>query len=191
MSSNIMDKFSIKKRKLVSDTDQEDPTCSKTNKPSDSSKNENCINEDSAETNILVITDTESSSKNISIKKNVKTRLYQENYLKMGFTWFGDKLNPRPKCVVCGFVLSNEAMVPSKLKRHFSTKHGHLSEKPLQYFTDLIKLQQKQSKSFVKKYTIADRVQEASYLVAEIIAKEMKPHTIGETLIRLQLVQQL
>ncbi|XP_023211907.1 protein ZBED8-like [Centruroides sculpturatus] len=87
----------------------------------------------------------------------------------MGFTCCGDKLIPRPKCIVCGFVLSNEAMVPSKLLRHFSTKHDHLSKKPLEYFKDLIKLQEKQKDS---------------YLVAEIIAREMKPHTIGETLIR-------
>lgn len=87
----------------------------------------------------------------------------------MGFTWCGDKLIPRPKCIVCGLVLSNEAMVPSKLLRHFSTKHDHLSKKTPEYFKDLIRLQEKQSKSFVKKYTIAERVQEASYLVAEII----------------------
>lgn len=102
----------------------------------------------------------------------------------MGFMWCGYKLIPRPKYTVCGLVLSNEAIVPSKLLRHFSTKHDHLSKKLLQYFKDLIRLQEKQSKSLVKKNIQLPAVQEASYLVAEIIAKEMKLHTFGETLIR-------
>ncbi len=34
-----------------------------------------------------------------------------------------------------------------------------------------------------KKVTISDKAQEASYLVAELVAKKMKSHTIAESLI--------
>jgi hypothetical protein len=42
---------------------------------------------------------------------------------------------------------------------------------------------------FIKMIAITDRAQEVSYLVAEITATEMKPHTTGQTL-PAQLVQQ-
>ena len=117
-------------------------------------------------------------------KRNTKTRLYSDSYLELGFTWSGDELCPNPKCLVCGEELSNEAMLPSKLTRHFSTKHKHLSGKSVDYFKRLLDSLQKQRTTFVKKFKISDRAQKASYLVAEIIAKDMKPHTIAETLIR-------
>jgi hypothetical protein len=43
---------------------------------------------------------------------------------------------------------------------------------------------------FMKIIEVTDRVQEVGYLLAEIAATEMKPHTIGQTLLA-QLVQQL
>ncbi len=43
--------------------------------------------------------------------------------------------------------------------------------------------QQKQRKFFEKKVTISDKAQEARYLVAELVARKMKSHTITESLI--------
>ena len=59
--------------------------------------------------------------------------------MKLGFTFFDDENNPCPLCLVCGDKLSNENMVPNKPKRHFTSKHGHLSEKPVEYFIQLSK----------------------------------------------------
>lgn len=74
-------------------------------------------------------------------------------------------------------------MVPSKLKRHFSTKHSHLVDKNASYFQRLLKSETQQSSKMTKIVTISDTTQEASYLVAELVAKQMKPHTIAEKLI--------
>ena len=106
--------------------------------------------------------------------KSKKNRMYMDSYLVMGFTWCGDDLTPNPECLVCGEKLSNEAMVPSKLKRHFLSKHSQLSEKHLEYFQRLLIGHEQQMLSFAKKVKVSSK---ASYLVAELIAKQMKPHT--------------
>ena len=108
------------------------------------------------------------------VKKN---RLYNDSYLAIGFTWTGEEKCPLLLCIVCGKNLANTAMVPVKLKRHFSTNHSHLSNNTVDYFRRLLDSQQK------RKATISDKAQEASYLVAELVAKKMKSHTIAESLI--------
>lgn len=74
-------------------------------------------------------------------------------------------------------------MMPSKLKRHLSTKHSHLIDKNITYFQCLLKSQTEQSKNITKLVKISDKSQEASYVVAELVAKTIKPPTIGEQLI--------
>ena len=63
--------------------------------------------------------------------------------------------------------LVNTAMVPSKLKRHFTTNHSHLLHKTTDYFKRLLESQVQQSKVFEKKVTVSEKAKEASYLVAE------------------------
>ncbi|CAI6368410.1 unnamed protein product [Macrosiphum euphorbiae] len=116
-------------------------------------------------------------------RKYSNIRQYHGDYLKMGFSCTGDTDDPRPWCVVCGEKLSNEAMVPSKLKRNLFTKHSHLIDKNIKYFQRLLNSQNKQSKNMTTIVKISDKSQEASYVVAELVAKTMKPHTIGEQLI--------
>ncbi len=55
--------------------------------------------------------------------------------------------------------------------------------KTADYFQRLLDSQEKQRKFFKKKATISDKAQEASYLVAEVVAKKMKSHTFAESLI--------
>ncbi|XP_068237211.1 protein FAM200B-like [Palaemon carinicauda] len=116
-------------------------------------------------------------------KKAKKNRSYLDNYLSFGFFWCGDEVTPMPLSVICGDKLANEAMVPSKLKRHLTLKHNHLANKPWSYFEGLLSEQKQQSAMLSKKVKVADKAQEASYLVAELDVKSMKPHTIAETLI--------
>lgn len=110
-------------------------------------------------------------------------RKYQDSYLNFGFTFSGPENRPAPECVVCGEKLSNESMVPSKLKRHLNTKHSHLSGKDKNYFSRLLSSEEKQAKAMVRRATISEKAQVASYKVAEIVTKKMQPHTIAEDVI--------
>ncbi|VVC31743.1 Hypothetical protein CINCED_3A018147 [Cinara cedri] len=74
-------------------------------------------------------------------------------------------------------------MIPSKLKRHFSTKHPHLVDKNASYFQRLLKSETRQSEKMTKIVTISDKTQEASYLLGDLVAKQMEPHTMAEKLI--------
>ena len=67
--------------------------------------------------------ETESTGKGTgTLEKKKKHRLYCNSYLNFGFTWCGNEEQPLPECLICDTKLSNEAMVPSKLSRHFSKK---------------------------------------------------------------------
>lgn len=77
-------------------------------------------------------------------------------------------------------------MKPSKLKRHFQSRHEQFTKKPLEFFkrkcselnASKRNMQQKVGGSENKNAT------EASYRVALLIAKIGKNYTIGETLIK-------
>jgi len=93
-------------------------------------------------------------------------------------------LRPRSLCVVCSDILSNDAMKPSKLERHFQSKRKDLANKPIEYFERMHDDMRKQVIT-MKKMTIEDKsLLNASYLVALQIAKNKKPYTIGEDLIK-------
>ncbi|KAJ1158889.1 hypothetical protein NDU88_011561 [Pleurodeles waltl] len=110
-------------------------------------------------------------------------RQYHESYLKYGFIGTGDSHAPKPLCIVCGEMLSNEAMKPSKLLRHLTTKHPGIKDKPLGYF-ERKKREHLAQKIFMRATTsIKENALRASYLVANRIAKAKKPFTIGEKLI--------
>lgn len=85
-----------------------------------------------------------------SFKKPKVYRLYSDDYLKFGFHWTGDTHIPSPLYVVCGQMLSNEAMVPSKMKRHLTTNHPSLQTKNVDYFQLLLQSKARQSQLFKK-----------------------------------------
>ena len=109
-----------------------------------------------------------------SIDSRRKIRRYSNNYVAMGFTWTGDPDCPSPLCIVCGEQLSNSAMVPAKLKRHFTTLHPDAAKQGAAYFERALNLNKKQASTFKKKFKTSEKAQEASYAVAEIVAKTMK-----------------
>jgi len=125
-----------------------------------------------------------SSSESTSAGKKARfRRLYCDDYLKFGFHWTGDEQMPSPLCVVGGQKLSNEAMVPSKLKRHFITNHSNLQTKTIVYCQRLLQANSRQSKLFQKAMTVSEKAHLASYEVAEIIAPKSKSYVLAESVI--------
>ncbi|KDR08680.1 Zinc finger MYM-type protein 6, partial [Zootermopsis nevadensis] len=128
-------------------------------------------------------------------RKGNFVRHYDKEYLKLGFIVApGSELSPRPLCVICSEVLSNDAMKPSKLARHLHSKHRDFTDKPLDVFNRL-RDQMKLQKTQMKTMTISDKsLLKASYLVALRIAKTKKLFTIGEELVQpciLDVVQEI
>lgn len=103
--------------------------------------------------------------------------------LKFGFTKINEDECDKPKCVVCGIILSNDAMKPSKLKRHLNTNHSELEVKPQEYFERKLKELQCERKSLQKFVSTNQAALRASYKVSLCIAKAKKPYSIGEELI--------
>jgi hypothetical protein len=74
-----------------------------------------------------------------------KFRKYSAEYLQYGFVCCGDEGNPKPVCLLCGSVLSNQSVVPNKLKLHLQANHSHAASKPRAYFERLLDSQKKSS----------------------------------------------
>ena len=115
-----------------------------------------------------------------------KRRKYSECYLNLGFTTLlaSDGIE-KPQCVLCHAVLSGESMKPSKLKRHLETKHPEHAKKDLDFFKRherCLKTQRLDRSGLFQQQSAA--VVEASFEIALEIAKQKKPQTIGETLIK-------
>ncbi|GFX44435.1 SCAN domain-containing protein 3 [Trichonephila clavipes] len=88
-----------------------------------------------------------------------------------------------PECVICGFKLSNSAMVSSKLQHHLVTNHPSLSTKDKSYFERSLSSKMKQVKVFEKQVCVSEKAQVASYEIAELIAVNLKPHNLAEEII--------
>lgn len=118
--------------------------------------------------------------------KRIRTsfaRKYDDSYIQFGFVAMNDGGVPKPQCVICGDVLANESMKPSKLKRHLNTKHKEISSKSKEFFERKhVDLKGRQKNLFEASHinTCALR---ASYKVALRVAKAKKPYTIAETLV--------
>jgi hypothetical protein len=83
----------------------------------------------------------------------------------LGFTWGDNSACPFPVCIVCGGKFSKQSMVPTKLKRHFSTTHSHLIGKNVDYFRRLLEQDILQTKLMSSAVKPSQKVQIASYIV--------------------------
>lgn len=115
-----------------------------------------------------------------------KKRKYNNDYTLFGFTSTKDRDGTeKPQCFLCSKVLANSSMKPAKLKEHFNTNHPqNVSDSP-----DILR---NKKARFEKSGTLTKHgfvptqkpLLEASYKVAYRIAKDKKPHTIAENLIK-------
>ena len=83
----------------------------------------------------------------LDVKQGTKRR-YKEDYIGYGFIFMGLEEDPLSFCLICNSALSNEAHVPSKLKRHLETKHPAVIEQPKEYFDNIWAQQNKQAEKF-------------------------------------------
>ncbi len=108
-----------------------------------------------------------------------------EEYINYRFTSILADGIEKPQCALWFKVLGNDSMRPSKLKHHFQTIHPHYAEKDPDFFrhhkSSLGKQKLDVTSAFQQQ---TSSVVEASYEAALEIAKQKKPHTIGETLIK-------
>lgn len=126
-----------------------------------------------------------SCSKGEEKVKQSKHRKYDVSYLSYGFSYCGPDFTPSPQCVICGIVLTNESMRPSKLKGHFSTFHSEHKGKPLAFFERMKQTLQDTKNTMKAKYsTDNENTLEASYKISYRIANQGEAHTIGERLIK-------
>ena len=116
-------------------------------------------------------------------KANRPNRKYDDTYLHFGFSWNRNEDQPSPLCLVCGCEMSNESMLPSKLSRHLKSKHPHLQGKDLNYFKRLLEKNRKQASVFKSKTTVSEKTQIASLEISELIAQNLKSHTLAELII--------
>ena len=113
-----------------------------------------------------------------------KKRKFLENYIEYGFTYIPNSGIQKAQCVVCNETLSAESMKPSKLKRHLETRHPEILSKDPSFFKRMgngLKRSRLDTTGVYSQQSIA--CIEASYVVSLRIAKQHKPHTIGEDLI--------
>ena len=114
-----------------------------------------------------------------------KQRKYNNEYTKFGFAFISENGMTKPQCVLCNATLSIEAMKTSKLKRHLNTKHPEHVRKNLSFFEGkelTLKWQKLGSKGYFQQQNKA--LVEASYETVLAIAKQTKPNSIGETLVK-------
>ncbi|XP_042210866.1 protein ZBED8-like [Homarus americanus] len=115
-----------------------------------------------------------------------KKRKYNEAYLSFGFTFIADRDGTqKPQCFLCGKVLANGSMKPTKLKEHLTSVHPENASDSVDLFR--AKKARFEKAGTLPKLGFAPTQKpclEASYKVAYCIAKQKKPHTIEETLVK-------
>ena len=136
------------------------------------------LNQHSNGSSVHIDVDRTSSSAETPIPSDIgNSRKYDPNFIRLGFTKTVINSVDRPQCVLCGQVLSNEALKASKMLRHVRAKHGNVSQKPQEYFErkrDELFHQQGDIAGVSKSNVAALR---ASYKVCLNIAKAKKPYT--------------
>lgn len=124
-------------------------------------------------------------SKSSTVEKKAKKRKYSEDYVKYGFTYTIRDGIEVPQCFLCSTVFCNDNMRPGKLKEHFDKMHPENSKDTLEQLKNK-KARHSTAGTLVSHGFVPTEkpLLHASFKVAYNIAKNKKPHTIGETLIK-------
>jgi hypothetical protein len=60
--------------------------------------------------------------------------MYQDGFIKFGFTSTVNNYDEATKCIICCEVLANESFDVNKLMRHLKTKHGSVSDCSAEFY---------------------------------------------------------
>jgi hypothetical protein len=118
-----------------------------------------------------------------NIIPSAKETKYDEDYVKIGFTFKEESQYPEPQCVICSEVLANSSMKPSLLRRQLETKHQQYVDEPLEFFVRKKRGLDSLKKAMTNTVTTNSEYLRASFLVAYKIAKTGKFYNITEELI--------
>ncbi|XP_067943212.1 protein FAM200C-like [Watersipora subatra] len=114
-----------------------------------------------------------------------KRRTYDDSYLDYGFTCMMKSGIKVPQCVLYMKVLANDSMKPHQLKQHLRNKHAEHMDKSKSFFEAKEReLRWAKLDSTGSFHIQAQAITEASYALSYHIARDKKPHTIGETLVK-------
>lgn len=115
-----------------------------------------------------------------------KKRKWSDEYVQYGFTCITERDgSQRPYCMICNAKLSNSSLAPAKLREHFFNLHGNYKNTTLAEFkVKRARFDEKGSLPVLGFVPIDKPILTASYEVAYLIAKQGKPHNIGEKLIK-------
>lgn len=115
-----------------------------------------------------------------------KKRKWSDEYVQYGFTCITERDgSQRPNCMICNAKLSNSSLAPAKLREHFLKLHGKYENTTLAEFkVKRARFDEKATLPVLGFVPINKPILTASYEVAYLIAKQGKPHTIAETLIK-------
>ena len=113
---------------------------------------------------------------------------WSDNYAQYGFTCATKSDGTQYlQCILCNVKLSNSSLAPAKLREHFKKVYG--TGKYMD--TTLTQFEHKRARldanATIRSYgfvSVDKPILTASYEVAYLIAKQGKPHIIGETLVK-------
>lgn len=120
--------------------------------------------------------------------KGSKRRMYDVDYIKFGFIATPND-ESKPFCLLCSKSLCNDSMRPGKLEEHLASVHSEHKKQGIDFFKALKrKFDSKKERTlqsmFSKHTDLNTRGLKCSYEISQLIAKNTKPHTVGENLIK-------
>ena len=114
---------------------------------------------------------------------HAKKRTYNESFLRYDLTIASENNERCPPCLICNKVFASESLKPAKLKRYLPTKHDSHRNRPVEFFNCLLRTSKRQRQSFESEFVNEGKYTQASFETSLLIAKNKKPHNIGEELI--------
>ena len=117
-----------------------------------------------------------------------KIRKWSDEYVRYVFTYITERDgSQRPQCTICDAKLSSSSLAPAKLKEHFLKMHGDGKYKNTMLAEFKIKRARYDEKAILPVFgfvPIDKPILTASYEVEYLIAKQGKPHTSKEKLVK-------